>query len=459
MIEYLGKIPPGTPIAIFTLASHLRLITGFTTDPALLAKVLKGKTAASSPSVVLEDQANSVQLQVENQIYDMELGGITGAQIDALQKFEDDYTAIQANLRVQVTLDAFEELARYLSGIPGRKNVIWFSGSFPITIDPDPDLPQWKRYVDEFGTEIRKTDALLTAARVAVYPVDARGLMTPTTANANYTPSGNFMKGNNPISKDYTNFLSNTAEEHASMQTVAEETGGKAFFNTNDLKGAVESVIEDGSSYYTIAYVPPSAKLDGSFRRIKVTTDRGGDKLVYRDGYYAEPGYGPGSGAQNPQGANLITSAVLHGAPPSTQILLEARVLPSTDAQFDHVTLPTDPAGKMAASIKGPPHLYVVDLSIDPRGMTFGDAADGGHDARIEFLLVGYDAEGNRVNYQDKTLGITLNPKQFENIMANGLHARMFLDLPAGPGFLRIALQDLNAGRAGSLEVPLAAAK
>jgi hypothetical protein len=101
----------------------------------------------------------------------------------------------------------------------------------------------------------------------------------------------------------------------------------------------------------------------------------------------------------------------------------------------------------------------VVDLSIDPRGMTFGDAADGGHDARIEFLLVGYDAEGNRVNYQDKTLGITLNPKQFENIMANGLHARMFLDLPAGPGFLRIALQDLNAGRAGSLEVPLAAAK
>jgi len=190
-----------------------------------------------------------------------------------------------------------------------------------------------------------------------------------------------------------------------------------------------------------------------------VAVDRGGDKLAYRDGYYADPGYGPGSGAQNPQGAKLITAAILHGAPPATQILLQARVLPSTDAQFDRVTLPTDPAGKMAATIKGPPHLYVVDLSIDPRGIAFSDAADGGHEAKIEFLLVGYDAEGNRVNYQDQILGITLKPKQFESIMANGLRARMFLDLPAGPGFLRIAVQDLNAGRAGSLEVPLRTAK
>ena len=72
--------------------------------------------------------------------------------------------------------------------------------------------------------------------------------------------------------------------------------------------------------------------------------------------------------------------------------------------------------------------------------------------AKIEFLLVGYDAQGNRMNYQDQSMEITLKPKQFENIMANGLHARMFLDLPAGRGFLRIAVQDLNAGRAGSLK-------
>src|SRR5580692_913594 len=120
MIEYLGKIPPGTPIAIFTLASRLQLITGFTTDAAYLAKVLKSKAAASSHSVVLENQTNSVQLQMENQVYQMESSGMPAAAIDALQEFEADYTAVQTNLRVQVTLDAFDELARYLSGIPGR---------------------------------------------------------------------------------------------------------------------------------------------------------------------------------------------------------------------------------------------------------------------------------------------------------------------------------------------------
>ena len=455
MIEYLGKIPPGTPIAIFALASHLQLITGFTTDAAALAKVMKSKAASSSHSVVLEDQANSVQLQMENQVYQMESSGMPAAAIGAVQEFEADLTAVQTNLRVQVTLDAFEELARYLGGIPGRKNVIWFSGSFPITIDPDPSLQGSTRNMEEYGTEIRRTGALLTAARVAVYPVDARGLMTSTTMSVNYRPSGNLMKNNDPVNTDNTKFLNQTASEHMSMQTIAEETGGKAFINSNDLKGAVESAIEDGSSYYTIAYMPGALKLDGSFRRIKVTVDGGGDKLAYRSGYYAEPGYGPGSGAQNPEGAKLITAAILQGAPPSTQILFEARVLPSTDPQFSQVTLPTDPAGQMAAAIKGQRHLYVVDLDVDPRGITFRDVADGGHDARVEFLLVGYDAQGNRVNYQDQPLEITLKPKQFENIMANGLHARMFLDLPAGPDFLRIAVQDLRAGHVGSLEVPL----
>jgi len=470
MIEYLGKIPSGTPIAIFTLASHLQLVTGFTTDAAALAKVMKGKAASPSQSMMMEPENNSAQMALEQEAAQMEEDpGAPIFSIQSIEQFEADLTTFQTEQRVRITIDAMDELARYLGAIPGRKNLIWFSGSFPVTLDPDPNQTGY-RNTESYADEIREASNLLTAARVAVYPVDARGLMTSPTADASYVPSPNSMAVSNRgrasshspssnVGSDDTKFMNQNDEEHDSMTLIAEETGGKAFFNGNDLKGAVADAMSIGSSYYTIAYVPPSQRLDGSFRRIKVAVDRGGDKLAYRDGYYADPGYGPGSGAQNPQGAKLITAAILHGAPPATQILLQARVLPSTDAQFDRVTLPTDPAGKMAATIKGPPHLYVVDLSIDPRGIAFSDAADGGHEAKIEFLLVGYDAEGNRVNYQDQILGITLKPKQFESIMANGLRARMFLDLPAGPGFLRIAVQDLNAGRAGSLEVPLRTAK
>jgi hypothetical protein len=132
-----------------------------------------------------------------------------------------------------------------------------------------------------------------------------------------------------------------------------------------------------------------------------------------------------------------------------------ARVLPSTDPLLKDTKIPDGPAGKMAASIKGTPHRYVIDMDIDLRGFLFSDAADGGHETKMEFVLLDYDADGNVLNSQDQAMDVTLKPQQYQNILKGGLHARMFIDVPAGRESLRIAVQDLNAGRAGSLEVPL----
>jgi hypothetical protein len=154
----------------------------------------------------------------------------------------------------------------------------------------------------------------------------------------------------------------------------------------------------------------------------------------------------------------LITAAILHGAPPSTQIILKARILPATDPLLKSAKLPDGPQGQMAAAMKGPTQRYVVDLSVDPRDFTFTDTPEGAHLARLEFLLVAYDADGNRVNFLDQAFNVNFSPKQYQEAMTNGLHARIPLDLPAGRISLRIAVQDLTAGRAGSMEVPLAVA-
>src|SRR6202044_3794657 len=66
--------------------------------------------------------------------------GASANATSAMQQFAADYTSFQIDVRVQTTLDAFQTLARYLNVIPGRKNVIWFSGSFPLSIDPDSSL-------------------------------------------------------------------------------------------------------------------------------------------------------------------------------------------------------------------------------------------------------------------------------------------------------------------------------
>ena len=89
---------------------------------------------------------------------------------------------------------------------------------------------------------MRKTSDLLTAARVAVYPVDARGLLGSTTTDAAYSPNGTnvtvssggkmAVHGNSmndsSVVKDYDTFMTQTMEEHGSMEQIAEQTGGAA---------------------------------------------------------------------------------------------------------------------------------------------------------------------------------------------------------------------------------------
>jgi VWFA-related protein len=457
-IEFLSTIKPGTPFAIFTLTNRLRLIEGFTMDPARLAAAFKNNKTLPSQSIPLEEQKSEKEDLEQEIARREELPVKMKVTIDALKQFENDETTAKTGERVRMTLEAFSELARYLGAIPGRKNLLWFSGSFPITLDPDPHENSWNagRNVESYANQIRRTDDLLTASRVAVYPIDDRGWLTSPNVDATYEPtSSSVLHAGQSLKDADSNFLTQNSEEHDTLSIIAEETGGRAFYNTNDLKNAVAEAVEDGASFYTIAYDPGAEKQDGSFRRIKVSVNGGNYKLAYRDGYYADRG----PAEHGPNGSGLVVSAILHGAPPSTQIVITARVLPSTDAQLKDVALPNGPAGQMATGIKGPRHLYVVDLGADSHSLTFIDLPDGDHAAKIGFILVAYDADGTRVNYQDQTMEITLKPKQYDVIMAQGLRARMFIDLPQSPGYLRVAVQDVNADRVGSLEVPVSVAK
>ncbi len=467
MIAYLSNIPPGTSLAIFTLASHLQMIGGFTTDAAELAKVMKSKAASPSHSVITEDQANSAQMDDEQMLAMMDPSTASPAVVGEIEQFEEDLTAFQTYQRVQMTLDAMQQLARFLAGIRGRKNLIWFSGSFPITIDPESGGNSSPgRNVQDFGDQIRTTSDLFTAARVAVYPVDARGMLTQKVVDVTYDSSPNGMsvnaKGNliaamqgQNIGKDNDTLMTQTLEEQGSMQTLAEETGGKVFLNSNDLKGAVASAVENGSSYYTLAFAPGGKKMDGHYRRIEVKLDGASYNLAYRRGYYADPAAKPSkhnSGIMRP-----IDAASLHGAPPATEVLFHATVLPATDPAFAALNVNNVLAGEMAKSLKEP-RLYVADLTVDAHSLVFSSLPDDVRQAQVEFVLLAFDADGKRVNYVDHSYAINLIPDEFARVMQNGVHGRLALDVPASRCSLRIVVADLEAGRTGSLEVQLAKA-
>jgi hypothetical protein len=247
-----------------------------------------------------------------------------------------------------------------------------------------------------------------------------------------------------------------TMQEQNSMQRIADDTGGKAFIDTNDFGDAVAEVVENGSSYYTIGYVPDRKRFDGQFHTFKVHVDNASYKLAYRSGYYADDPDKPS--AHHPGENNLMVAASGYGAPLATQISFVARVLPASDPLLLGVELTKGPVGEMTATLKGPLHRYVADLVLDLHGLVFDTLADGSRQTNIEFALVAYDEEGTRVNYLEHGFQLTLKPDRFPKLMTSGIPIRAELDLPEGQGSLRIAIHDIAAGRVGSLEVPVTVA-
>jgi hypothetical protein len=314
---------------------------------------------------------------------------------------------------------------------------------------------------------MKEVSDLLSAARVAVYPVDARGLMTMPASDASYSFAAPTMTSGvrtqgikntavsqpSSVARDNKGFLRELQASQAGMMQIADQTGGQAYINTNGLKEAVAHAVENGSSYYTVGYVPAGREFNGQYRKIQVHIDNNACQLAYRQGYYADP---PDKPLGNlPGTVSPMTAATLHGAPPASQILFQARVLPATDPLFQGVKLPETP-GETASKLKKPVHRYVVDLIVDARSLAFDETPDGVHQARMEFALVAYDAEGNRLNYLNPSYAVKIQPNQFAQIQANGVRVRFAFDLPAGQVSLRIAVHDMGSGRAGSLEVPLA---
>jgi hypothetical protein len=116
---------------------------------------------------------------------------------------------------------------------------------------------------------------------------------------------------------------------------------------------------------------------------------------------------------------------------------------------------PVQPAGDMTGSLKGPIQRYVVKLKTRIQDLAQTNTAEGDHHLQLEYLLVAFDADGNRLNYSDKGLGVTVKASQYEAVLKYGLPFTGEIDLPQGRVFLRLAVHDLATDRIGSLEVPL----
>jgi VWFA-related protein len=408
MLEYVKKVPQGTRIAILGLSNRLYILQGFTTDPAVV------KAAA--------------------------------------QRFMAEKAPVPPQPRGRYTLAAIDDLARYLSGLPGRKNLIWFAGSFYLGIMPDGDRANRFGSLANFADDAKQTANLLTRSRVAVYPIDARGLFSnpDMSAEVGVPPGG---MGPFGLLNSVGSFLGQRADEKITMNMLAERTGGKAFYDTNGLKEAVQQAINDGSNYYTLAYVPTNRKWDCRYRSVRVKLDQSGVDLFYRQGYFA---YDPNARTHGAQTLpmSVMDSAMLPGGPDPTQILFTVKIVPA--AGTENKLPPTNQPN--VKKMKPPYRHYNVWYDTDLRNVALTATPDGIHHGSIEFEILLYNSNGELMNAIREIGKAKLPAARYESLLQSGLKFHQNIDAPAkGEYFLRIGVRDVGSDRVGAVEVPLAA--
>jgi len=453
MIKYLKELPSGTRIAIFGLTTRLIILQGFTQDPEILKAILNGKKNLSKGSPLLDDPTgNGTPESMSDQMADAGFGNdpTTAQAMADLQQFEAQTATYQIQLRVDYTLEAMNQLARYLIGIPGRKNLIWFSGSFPLNILPDGDLQDPFAAMADFSDQMRETADLLTRSQVAVFPVDARGLMvlpmfSASQANSKYGRSPSLMI------KDISSFQQTNEQEHFTMDQLADETGGKAFYNTNGLKEAVAKAINFGANYYTLAFSPTNIKWTGEFRKLTVKLSQGGYTLYYRHGYFADDPSKPATHAMAIPAHNAMSTAMLRGGPDPTQIIFKVRALPG--ASGENVVAQNN---SIQPKTKGPYRRYLLDYAADPRNIAFQATPDGVYHGAVEFTVIVYDAEGNMMNYLNNSIRANLSTENYAKVLRTGLPFHQEISVPEkGEYFLRLGIHDMTADRVGAVEIPV----
>jgi VWFA-related protein len=504
LLKFLQNKPKSTRFALCALSDTLQMVQGFTADEDRLVKAVKGQEGSlrytSMQNQDMQDQQTISWLtQGAAKLVSRgaaRFGPIAQNMQDMGGRLEQDKSQRHGrdlDMRALLTMDAFAQLARYLAAIPGRKSLIWLSGSFPLGIFPGVDLRNSDLSTDSSTEQVKQAVNLLAESHIAVYPVDVRGLsaysmQTPTFSNAPdstqpssasqspYSPTSdtkrldelgnlsaagdigaNLPGGNSPFMQEMT--------DHGIMDRIAAETGGKAFYNTNGIEQAMAVVLEQERNYYALSYTPSNKKYDGKFRKIKVSLAPIDKKLHvdHRSGYFAADPNAGEFAKDAAKGFGLV--AMQHGSPQAHQIFFAARVIPlgkprQVDPTAAGIVLPVSKKKKHHEQDARPAEpvemqRYVVDYAVTPNQLRFDATPQGIRHGVINFMITSFDENGTLRTSIVSRASRDLKPENYQEIQVGGLRLRQQVDVPLQAASMRLGVQDVLTGHMGTVEIPL----
>jgi VWFA-related protein len=376
ILAYLRTAPPGTPFIIFKLDTQLHLVQGLTMDQALLRAAVETK-----PGEVFT-QPNLSYMQRRD---------IFGAAVDVLDK--------------------------YLTGIPGRKTLLWFSYLLGI------DLSATGDHGDETET---------------------------------------------PLLCGWTDSLQQNRIDAYRLGSGPGVSSGLGCHGARKVGNTIASVVDSAEHFYTLSYTPTNANWNGHYRKLKVEVNSKGASLDYREGYYARPNDGSVrsrvvSTPPVPSTESLaLRQAMGLGAPASDDIVFEATVKPAAEIVKDSAGQPAPPGNFLSEPLRTKGYrAYQIHYAVHADQLRLIAAPDQKTLAeKLEVVAVIYDSLGHPLNSKKAAVSASFDGPDDPHLAQATVTADLTTQVPAsGDYFLRIGVHDLAGDKVGALEIPVSSIK
>jgi VWFA-related protein len=444
VMKVISTLKPQDRIAIYALTTKLDVLQDFTSDPA----ILRAAAMRYHPRYSFHEGATEYQIEQT-----------TDAPADAfVNRFNQMMSDWFNESRAMTTADAFQAIANHLARVPGRKSIVWVTGGFPFdlqnnlkvntsaaierlgtnTRNVSPGITD--SFVDLYGTElsspgslrdprtfdpeIRRAVRALNDANIAVYPIDARGLIG-ATLDPEFNSPGRFQRLRMGQSPSVT--LGELGAVQDTMVAMAERTGGHAYYNTNDIANSVRQSLDDSRVTYLLGYYPSHGTWDGKWRDIKVVLKHPGYKLRYRKGYFANTDQ-----AADPMLRASMLRQALSGTLDFTRVGLTVHVAPATL-----------PGGRGMQA----------ELIVASNDLTLQSDRDHWLGS-IDCYYVQLGADEKEVDRASRRVNMDLTEKTYKALRENGLTLNHSLVYAPGATQVRIVVQDVNSGSVGSVTIP-----
>jgi hypothetical protein len=325
---------------------------------------------------------------------------------------------------VRVTTDALQAIARHLGSLPGRKNLVWISGSFPIAIGYEEEKLNPTHFPEQvaFFKDVERATRALNEANVAVYPVDARGLL-PARSNIQSSP-GSVRNAQ----REALLILPEGTSRLATMAVLADRTGGRIFYDNNDLFEAVRLAVRDSRVTYELGYYPSGVKWDGKFHSIRVKVKSPGARVRARTGYFARPDH-----AVTQEELDAFVAAAAYSPIEATDIKMIVQA--------------------HAADVPGARRMN-ISLQFDPHDIFFREV-ETDWEGRVGIVYAQTDETGKILHAPEVTLEMKFTSERYRQLLKTGISHFRDIPIHRNAAELRVILHDTTTGAVGSVIIPL----